>query len=528
MSLVYRALWSDPDPTDADALLEQSRGCLARWITDDADATSLDDGEHELVLTSPTRRHRTARLRTVESESLRGLEAVVVDVPRESKQQATTWTTTVRVAVSDDGAHTWIDNAVESDDATLRVAVGRPRLVDDLLDLPGRHMIGGSAVLRSVLPVSAAEVPVIVEVLQDPARTLPYIVFSAPVDPGDGAWLRKAEQTATRTAGVAVTLTLDRDAAAALRAELGDLAVWNGAVRTYVARPLASRADGYQHRYLLPDRLAQQSAVDRLVFAVTQASTRRRVPQMFSAFLTPVVASATVVAGSPADELAEDQVFRLQVDLDGLNQELSVVRGHLERLRTALAERNLDELFWTAHDPAGEDADDLPDEVQDTSDAILTAQQHLCDWLVVPDTAARELDGIDAAANSYSWGNTTWRGLRALALFAQERAEGFQGDFRAWCQSGHPLGWSASTKKLAMRESETVQKNKVFMRARTFQVDPGIDSSGKVAMQAHLKIAEGGGDLAPRVYFYDDTAGVTGKVHVGFIGPHHLVPNTKS
>jgi hypothetical protein len=47
-------------------------------------------------------------------------------------------------------------------------------------------------------------------------------------------------------------------------------------------------------------------------------------------------------------------------------------------------------------------------------------------------------------------------------------------------------------------------------------------------MYSHLKIAEGGKDLAPRVYFHDDTDGSTGKVHIGFIGPHYLMPNTRS
>ena len=39
-------------------------------------------------------------------------------------------------------------------------------------------------------------------------------------------------------------------------------------------------------------------------------------------------------------------------------------------------------------------------------------------------------------------------------------------------------------------------------------------------MQAHLKLSNG--SLAPRLYFYDDTGkdGNTGKVHVGYIGPH--------
>jgi hypothetical protein len=44
-------------------------------------------------------------------------------------------------------------------------------------------------------------------------------------------------------------------------------------------------------------------------------------------------------------------------------------------------------------------------------------------------------------------------------------------------------------------------------------------------MVAHLKVAEGGGAQIPRIYFLDDTKGVTGKVHIGFFGPHRFVPN---
>jgi len=67
-----------------------------------------------------------------------------------------------------------------------------------------------------------------------------------------------------------------------------------------------------------------------------------------------------------------------------------------------------------------------------------------------------------------------------------------------------------------------------FTRARTFPVDSAVSPSGRQYMEAHLKVSEGGGDLAPRVYFHDDTAGPTGKVHVGFVGPHYLVHNTRS
>ena len=50
-----------------------------------------------------------------------------------------------------------------------------------------------------------------------------------------------------------------------------------------------------------------------------------------------------------------------------------------------------------------------------------------------------------------------------------------------------------------------------------------VDASGAVTMLSHLKIAEGGGDLAPRIYFYDDTGGSTGKQYLaGALNSHHI------
>jgi hypothetical protein len=168
----------------------------------------------------------------------------------------------------------------------------------------------------------------------------------------------------------------------------------------------------------------------------------------------------------------------------------------------------------------------IPDEVQDTSEAVLAAQTYLSEWLAVPDSAPQELDDIDTAPNSYAWGNTTWRGLRALAAYAEDRANGWdRGGFWEWCVEGPLLGWPATTKKLSMSEGETVQSSDKLRRTRIFKVDAAVDASGEITMLAHLKISEGGGNLAPRLYFHDDTRGVTGKVHVGFVGPHYLVPN---
>jgi hypothetical protein len=79
-----------------------------------------------------------------------------------------------------------------------------------------------------------------------------------------------------------------------------------------------------------------------------------------------------------------------------------------------------------------------------------------------------------------------------------------------------------------MTESETVQQTKRLREQRRFPVDTRGDPSGSVIMWSHLKIAEGGGPLAPRIYFHDDTRGETGKVHIGFVGPHRHTENTRT
>lgn len=41
-------------------------------------------------------------------------------------------------------------------------------------------------------------------------------------------------------------------------------------------------------------------------------------------------------------------------------------------------------------------------------------------------------------------------------------------------------------------------------------------------MDEHVRL-EKGSDPAPRIHFYDDTGGATGKVYVGYLGRH--LPN---
>ena len=165
----------------------------------------------------------------------------------------------------------------------------------------------------------------------------------------------------------------------------------------------------------------------------------------------------------------------------------------------------------------------LPDEVSSISEAIEWAR--VLPNISIHVQAPVEIDKLETPVNAGAWAKTLWRGLRALDAFASG-LHSVPGGFFEWCRdSNSPWVWPESSKKLAMRESESVMKNTRLRSARLLPVDEAVDPSGRIEMVAHLKIAQGGGPLAPRVYFYDDTSGVTKKVHVGYIGPHSNMPN---
>lgn len=519
-------MWTDEAPT-AERTLDRYAAAFAAWAANKETAPAPEDGRRALEREGQP--DRLLSVRRVEVDGVRALEASTRDEAIDEATGApTVWATTLRVVLTEGADHVWLENAMESDDIAVRPKIGRPRVIDRLIASAGKPTLGGSAVVAATIPVEAGHASVLGSVLRSPQRTLPVIVFTEPTRVDGGRWLELANRTASRAAGVAIVITLDGSAATAFRSLLGNLAAWGGAVRTYVPGPVEDEADAWRHRFMTPDLLARLDggAVDRLVYNAAQLSTRRRVPPVFDV-LTP--ATDDSVTASEVEDLREMWAFELELEQEErarLEGELTRAIGHLDRLRERLDSENLAGLFWESQstdDPAA-----VPDTVQDTSDAVLTAQLHLGDWLGIPDSAPQELDGIDTGPNALSWGNATWRGLRALAAYAQARGRGFQGQFWDWCTRGEPLAWPATTKKLAMSESDTVMNNDKFAAARVFEVDPLVQPSGRITMQSHLKISEGGGNLAPRVYFHDDTGGKTGKVHVGFVGPHHLVPNTRA
>lgn len=527
LSVLYRAVWSDKVVGAQDTVLAKLRLLIAGWAQETDEPSDLSKGLAEYDVSQ--NRHREVVFRPL------GEDAFEVAVTDRASGDHTEWVTMIRTVLDGESVHTFVELTMSSDDLARRVSVGRPKIVHDLLESADKPYLGGSGLVSGALAIPANGIAILTEMLGKPARTLPIIVCAEPNGRHDQSWLQTAEMIAARAEGVAVVITLDRDAVAAFKGEFGFLAIWDGGIRVYAPGVVTKESEGWRHRYYVRSRLDEHrwSTIDRIVYSVTQLSTRRRVPDLFRRFdqragVRMQASEGMVSAREFADARAQWE-FELELARDeqsSLERELASSNGHLARLKEALTDLGLTDVLWgTQHDATAR----IPDEVQYTSEAALAGQLYLSDWLSLPDSAIRELEDIDTAPEAFNWGNKTWRGLRALAAYAEDRARGWdKGGFWEWCASGPLLGWPATPKKLSMTESESVQNSDKLSRTRIMKVDSTVQESGEITMLAHLKISEGGGNLAPRVYFYDDTGGPTRKVHVGFIGPHYLVPNKSS
>ena len=101
---------------------------------------------------------------------------------------------------------------------------------------------------------------------------------------------------------------------------------------------------------------------------------------------------------------------------------------------------------------------------------------------------------------------------------------GFDGGFKQWCDNSHNM-YKIPSRYFASTESETVRTTDKYKSRRMLPIDEQVDRNGRIAMFRHLKPVLGGGPQIPRIYFHDDTNGATRKMHIGFIGPHELMPN---
>lgn len=530
MALIYRAIWRDDSAdlegfaaTEALRWLNETKGIDLDALPDDLSGTMRFDrldaaAEGPFDLTT----RRSA------NDGVHATRMGLHEVRPASGQQ---WTTTLTV-LHEDGSGSgslWVDVERVSDDPYERVAFRAPRLVRNLIERGSDPRVGHVRLEREPRAITAAG---LAGLIRNVDRRLPLVVFSHDIA-GIGVTKRRARAAFDRLVGVAQVYVLPPAEVDAFKAAVGEeLAVWGGAARLYLPAQDHGGLRPGRHRYVPGYRMAQSEYAASDLFVALLAATVPATPPPSAYERVRRGLAAVGVDQDLADllehadgELREKdaEIQRLRAEIDRSAEELLDLQVEVEDLESEI-NRKSDALGrWFASRGGSEAAEDLPAEVTSVADAIEWAA-HL-DGIVLHPDAPRDIDKLETAVNSTAWANAIWRGLRALNEYALSD-EGIAGGFWEWCLgTTSPWSWPATSKKLAIQESETVMNDDRLRRARTLPVSTDIARRGAVEMVAHIKISEGGGPLAPRIYFLDDTSGRTKKVHVGFVGPHEHMPN---
>lgn len=154
-------------------------------------------------------------------------------------------------------------------------------------------------------------------------------------------------------------------------------------------------------------------------------------------------------------------------------------------------------------------------------DAIEYARNRY-DHLSIPDSvdaAAKELCAHDPQAQR-RWATRVGDAFKAMDFYAkakQRPERPFSGNFYTFCQ--HSNGAAVPGGAIQLTESPLLMQNARLVAQRVFAVDTALDPSGWMLMESHLRVQHTG-NPAPRLYFYDDTRGQTGLMHVGYVGKH--------
>lgn len=569
MSLVYRAIWQD----ERDDLCASSYEEFKKWVEKDKVYGAFDVPDSGKV-TATVRGFQTDVVCDVSVEqatSADGLTSVLRASLMESSSNGDRWTTTLRVwDVTEKGSahresYTWIDVAAVGDGVDLRsLSPAAPKLARSLLTTSVSPKVGTLPLSGDVHYFSGSEEgEQLADLVSDFDRTLPIVVFArddlrfAAINGSAYEFPDFVQRAANQVAGIARIAIADQQAAQALTEALGEShGVWDGAFRVYLKElDPAARNDGWRHRYVTADRYMgyKSSAATIIGRMLGLNSVTRRPPESFDRakkLLDDLRRAGTddmdqfIEYANAEVEKRDRELIDLRERVNGLQQQLdhAIFDRHIaleegadqiekvelvsRRLQHALRRLADDGKTDDYYQSAAASVPLTPSKASSTTDAIAKARQYLSDRLIIPPTAPRDVEILDSDESAGPWGQYTWQGFRALHTYVSLLSENptDSTNFFLWCKnSGHPLVWPVS--KLAMKESKTVERNTKMSRDRTFAVDTEVDRSGSVYMDSHLKIQIGGGLHIPRVYFHIDPTNA--KAHIGLVGPHYLVPNTR-
>lgn len=521
MALLYRAIWAD----GRDDLIAAGRSTFQEWIHGKKldlvlpdSGTASSDGTDASVAHVDEGGVRALRMRLNEERDVVGGEE--------------RWTTTAHWMTDGSDSWVWVDLGWVSDDPFARQPeIAAPNLIGMLLaSSDGKGSPKGLGPTPS--RVASADVDDLIETIYDDSRSVPVVVFAPDERISPPEYSKRVKEVARRLAGCADVRMLTSESGRGFDESLREvsMSVFDGAARVYLPGIDASNPMPWRHRYvrahLLSDR--PRTAAARIARLVLPRMVAQRPPALYRTRVKQLLDQSL---GEQTDWEAlaielDERLTRLQRDTEDLREEkdLALLEALDSAREAADALQKLDVLRaefrvqGQVPELVEQEADAAP-VVGSCADAVQLAAS--LEYVTVHPDAPRDIDRMDESPNAELWGQRIWAHLKSLDSYARSNGPGF----KTWCEtSGHPR--AISGKFISMRESETVCTNERLRRHRDLPIDTAISPSGTIEMLSHIKSIQGGGMQIPRIYFHDDTKGKTGKVHVGFIGPHDLVPNT--
>jgi hypothetical protein len=520
MTHVYRALWTDDSLSLIDVLPDE----LHSWLR--SRGTPLEIRPNDIVVAD----HRMLTWSHYENTLGKATQFVL------HEDHLGGWTTCITAMWTAEHNVLWADVLTDLPYEQVGI-VNAPRVVRNLLLAGGEPQIG-----RDSIEVQPQEVDDqnslsdLLDGLNDPLRVIPYLVIRG----GKGTDMRLAVQRATRAsetlAGLAQVFMVHEESMVLLNAALpvGRRLEELGA-RLFMPRANDEHQDE-RLSYFVPDSELDddQKTLGRMMLRrigatsqwpavpVTWSLLKRECDLLSHALVQSYTSSSPAPPGvdataSPDTSIDQEEIERLRTEIERLQTELVVAAIAAEEAETK-AESYLDHLVRELVT----DRPDGPLEIRKgTIAATISQARQVANHLHIPASAEQSIEVLDRTEVSNVWARDLGQFFASLERYAYSVLNaGFQGDFLAWLKQNGDY----SAQKIAMKESESVMKDPELRAKRVFGVSDALDVTGQKLMQAHAKIQIRGGGQIPRVYFFDDTKGQTGKVHIGFIGPHYLVP----
>lgn len=566
--LVYRAVLPIPDD-EQEQMFAGARSCFTSWLESKGLGTHLSSGVHRLT--------DTYTLTVTDSYDTDGHQTALRLRLRESKEdrQEGTWQTTLTSAVDRESqvAYVGVDLEHYPSPGRRQVTPVPPRLVREILD---HFNVSDGTIRLTTAPhlIGPDSVGLLTSALTDPTRELPLVLAAEP--PNDNpAWEKLLTGVVRNLVGIASVFRLEREAVSAFRQIAGDRHdVFPGQIRTYLPDvALGSAEDGRRHRLLTYRRLSDpefRNADVRISRYPRQHAVTTPQPPLLAEPAFPgieeVLKDLRAARSQTAESSGNETVGSLRAQLNTANETIDKA---LEELSEAASARDLAERGRRALDEQLREATDrYEDEIadHDATQAQLSAMRHqvavlqqrlveagraedaytpsaeepapmsfaelnervherMRHLVLTYDTSKAE--DLDDDMKSSTWASKVWDALLALDSYGASSAgeQGFDGTFRDFCEASPQGMRTYPVTRVAMVESDSVRNDRKFRQQRLLPVPLEVDASGKVFMEAHIKI-DNKGRIAPRIHFYDDTAGSTGKVIVGYVGPH--LSNTRT